>query len=112
VNGKVFSQLFQAIQELEAGQGLKPSSVLFLPNPLRACFTRMLRANQKTITLAEWATTLDIPPEEGRKLADLLIEKSIFQSSKETGTYQINFSRSGHARPPRREKTENLSRDP
>ncbi len=71
-----------ALKELEARQeDLRPSDVIFLPEPLRSAVNFVVRL--KRFSLTEFHEKLpDFTRDEAKRLADLLIQRHLFDLSR------------------------------
>lgn len=73
----MFRSLLQSVDSLQHFQGITPSDLIAMPNPLRATLRKMLR--HKPMPLDEMAAELDVTEDEARQLGLRLVDKGIIQ---------------------------------
>jgi predicted ArsR family transcriptional regulator len=73
----MFNDLLQSVDSLRYFQGITPSDLIAMPNPLRATLRKMLR--HKPMPSNEMAIELGISEDEAQQLGMRLVDKGVIQ---------------------------------
>jgi len=84
-----------ALRELQSRvEDIRPSDIVLFSEPLRSALNFAIRLGRFSLT--EFAEKLEFPREETKKLADILVERSLFEvtrfSTEEETYYQARLT--------------------
>lgn len=79
-----------ALEELEARkEDLRPSDVVLLSEPLRSALNHVIRLGRFSLT--EFAEKLGFTREETKKIADLLVQRNLFETLRFSTDQEIYY---------------------
>jgi hypothetical protein len=84
-----FDSLWQAVNRLKPVDGVLPMDVLDMPDPLGGLIRKFIRSG--SLSLAEFAADLQVPPDQARRVGHVLVKKGYLHAEEHAQGGQVTY---------------------